>query len=229
MLPTTFGQTGYNIWAFSGYNVGESGVVASMYGVNPWKKFGVITSSGMPSSFTSATMTAAGHACGSVWAITMSVGSFHPGGANVGMADGSVRFLKETIASFPANALPATNYATNGPGPYFSGYNTYGMFPGTQMPVFNALSTRNGGEVISSDRILIESSVRVRPGLSPRLTHGGGIRRHAFFLARDRRNTRWSFLSSCHGQASTSGRPRGMYDRQSPPRTGDGIDRAMNP
>ena len=82
----------------------------------------------------------------------MSVGSFHPGGANVGMADGSVRFLKETIQSFPANALPSTNYGTSGPGPYYSGYNTYGMFPSTRsMPVFNALSTRNGGEAISSD------------------------------------------------------------------------------
>ena len=69
------------------------------------------------------------------------------------MADGSVRFIKETIASFPANALPSTNYATNRPGPYYSGFNTYGMFPNTtSMPVFNALSTRNGGETISSDQ-----------------------------------------------------------------------------
>ena len=51
-------------------------------------------------------------------------------------------FVEETIATFPANALPSANYATSGPGPYLSGYNTYGMFPGP-MPVFNALSTRN--------------------------------------------------------------------------------------
>ncbi len=155
MLPTSFGQTGYNIWAFSGYNIGESGVVASMYGVNPWKKFGVLSPgpSGTPQQFYISYYDCGGTpaGCGSVWVITMSVGSFHPGGANVGMADGSVRFLKETIASFPANALPPNNYATNGPGPYLSGYNTYGMFSGTQMPVFNALSSRNGGEVISSD------------------------------------------------------------------------------
>jgi prepilin-type N-terminal cleavage/methylation domain-containing protein/prepilin-type processing-associated H-X9-DG protein len=152
MLPVAFGQTGYNIWAFAGYNVGESGVVASMYGVNPWKKFGVITTGGIPQQFYISYYDCGGNGCGSVWAITTSVGSFHPGGANVGMCDGSVRFLKETIASFPANALPSTNYGTNGPGPYLSGYNTYGMFTGTQMPVFNALSTRNGAEVISSDQ-----------------------------------------------------------------------------
>src|SRR5579883_1597721 len=105
MLPAAFGQTGYNIWAFSGYNVGESGVVASMYGVNPWKRFGVITSGGIPQQFYISIYDCGNNGCGSVWAITSSVGSFHPGGANVGMADGSVRFLKETIQSFPPNAL----------------------------------------------------------------------------------------------------------------------------
>ncbi len=125
-----------------------------MYGVNPWKKFGLYNNSStppQPNTFYISIYDCGGNGCGSVWQITTSVGSFHPGGANVGMADGSVRFLKETIASFPANAVPSTNYATNGPGPYYSGGNTYGMFSGTQMPVFNALSTRNGGEVISSD------------------------------------------------------------------------------
>jgi prepilin-type N-terminal cleavage/methylation domain-containing protein/prepilin-type processing-associated H-X9-DG protein len=141
LIPVANGQTGYNIWAFSGYNVGESGVVASMYGVNPQKRFPVTTTNYI-----------SWYTPGAPLALAMSVSSFHPGGANVGMADGSVRFLKETIASFPANAVPATNYATSGPGPYFSGGNTYGMFPSTPgMPIFNALSTRNGGEVVSSD------------------------------------------------------------------------------
>jgi prepilin-type N-terminal cleavage/methylation domain-containing protein/prepilin-type processing-associated H-X9-DG protein len=140
LIPVSSGQTGYNIWAFSGYNVGESGVVASMYGVNPQKRFPI-----------NQTNYISWYSPGKPFVLAMSVSSFHPGGANVGMADGSVRFLKETIASFPPNALPQTNYATNGPGPYLSGYNTYGIFTGTQMPVFNALSTRNGGEVTSAD------------------------------------------------------------------------------
>jgi prepilin-type N-terminal cleavage/methylation domain-containing protein/prepilin-type processing-associated H-X9-DG protein len=140
LIPTTSGRTGLNVWAFAGYNIGDSGVVASMYGVNPQKRFPVTN-----------TNYVSWYSPGPPMMLSMSVGSFHPGGANVGMADGSVRFLKETIASFPANAVPATNYATSGPGPYLNGFNTYGMFSGTQMPIFNALSTRNGGEVISSD------------------------------------------------------------------------------
>jgi prepilin-type N-terminal cleavage/methylation domain-containing protein/prepilin-type processing-associated H-X9-DG protein len=145
LIPVANGQTGYNIWAFSGYNVGESGVVASMYGVNPQKRFPVTQT-----NYISIYDTASGG--GQAYVLAMSVSSFHPGGANVGMADGSVRFLKETIASFPANALPSTNYATSGPGPYYSGFNTYGMFSSTKgMPIFNALSTRNGAEVVSSD------------------------------------------------------------------------------
>jgi prepilin-type N-terminal cleavage/methylation domain-containing protein/prepilin-type processing-associated H-X9-DG protein len=148
MIPAASGQTGYNIWAFSGYTVGESGVVASMLGVNPQKRqpMGVLAQNYIDYYDN-------GAGGGLPFALAMSVSSFHPGGANVGMSDGSVRFLKETIASFPVNALPPNNYGSNGPGPYFAGpySTTYGMFPGTQMPVFNALSTRNGGEVISSD------------------------------------------------------------------------------
>jgi prepilin-type N-terminal cleavage/methylation domain-containing protein/prepilin-type processing-associated H-X9-DG protein len=141
MIPAASGQTGYNIWAFAGYNVGDSGVVGSMYGVNLWKRMPVSTTNYI--SY---------YSPGLPFAVSMSVGSFHPGGANVGMADGSVRFIKETIQTFPTNALPSTNYATSGPGPYYSGFNTYGMFSSTRaMPVFNALSTRNGNEVISSD------------------------------------------------------------------------------
>jgi prepilin-type processing-associated H-X9-DG protein len=143
LIPPTAGQTGYDIWAFSGYTVGEGGVVSSMYGVNLQKRF--------PTNLTNyVNFYDCGTNCGNPYALAMSVGSFHPGGANVGMADGSVRFLKETIASFPANAVPSTNYATSGPGPYLSGATTYGMFKGP-MPVFNALSTAHGGEVVGSD------------------------------------------------------------------------------
>jgi prepilin-type processing-associated H-X9-DG protein len=48
---------------------------------------------------------------------TTGIYSFHNGGANVGMADGSVRFLSETIAQ----------------------------------ETLNALVTRSGGEIVSTD------------------------------------------------------------------------------
>jgi prepilin-type processing-associated H-X9-DG protein len=77
--------------------------------------------------------------------LAMSASSFHPGGANLGMADGSVRFIKETVSSFPLTSNPPV-------GMYYSGFNTYALDPAfPQLPVFQALSTIGGGEVISSD------------------------------------------------------------------------------
>jgi prepilin-type N-terminal cleavage/methylation domain-containing protein/prepilin-type processing-associated H-X9-DG protein len=78
------------------------------------------------------------------WAMT--VGSFHPGGANVSFSDGSVRFLKETIQSVPYNpsdgSVPAFIYG---------GIGLYTIAPGTQLGVWQKITTRNFGEVVSSD------------------------------------------------------------------------------
>jgi prepilin-type processing-associated H-X9-DG protein len=70
-----------------------------------------------------------------------SVTSSHPGGANFAFCDGSVRFIKNSINSWNTRAI------TTGSGSCGFNYNLNGQTYG----VYQALSTRNGGEVISSD------------------------------------------------------------------------------
>ncbi|ODU01361.1 MAG: hypothetical protein ABS79_01805 [Planctomycetes bacterium SCN 63-9] len=85
------------------------------------------------------------------WYISPS--SRHPGGANTSFADGSVKFIKDTIESWPGGidsntSLPigVTLNASQPATPTTPNLN------GVRLGVFQALSTRAGGEVISADQ-----------------------------------------------------------------------------
>jgi prepilin-type N-terminal cleavage/methylation domain-containing protein/prepilin-type processing-associated H-X9-DG protein len=69
--------------------------------------------------------------------------SYHAGGANVSMADGSVRFIKETIDSWPMDPPTATPL-----GVIQDSNGLFQLTQGARFHVYQALTTRNGGEIV---------------------------------------------------------------------------------
>jgi prepilin-type N-terminal cleavage/methylation domain-containing protein/prepilin-type processing-associated H-X9-DG protein len=100
---------------------------------------------------------------GGAQAFIFSASSMHPGGANFAFVDGSVKFIKDTIqSSTPFEPLttaginPIQSTIAGWIRPVSTGASTtwdqtFAPIPGVQFGVFQALTTRNGGEVISAD------------------------------------------------------------------------------
>lgn len=76
--------------------------------------------------------------------ITSTASSYHPGGVNVLMADGSARFVKETIQSWPVDFKDSS--------PLGARRNLAGYWEDLPpLGVWQALSTRSAGEITPSD------------------------------------------------------------------------------
>jgi hypothetical protein len=147
LIPVASGRYGTNIWAWGGFNPGESCWFSTAYGVNPQNRMPITTSYYISRYVPSPGLV-----------ISASASSFHPGGANHGMADGSVRFIKDTVQTWPYNPNGTYSPLGNPETVYYAncsagGSSCYGIFSGTgPMPVYQALGTCNGGEVVSADQ-----------------------------------------------------------------------------
>jgi len=79
-------------------------------------------------------------------AFITSFSSFHPGGANFVLCDGSVRFIKDTIETWSFDGTTLLPLGVTQPG------FLYVLAPNTRLGVNQKLGSRNGGEILSADQ-----------------------------------------------------------------------------
>jgi prepilin-type processing-associated H-X9-DG protein len=143
-------QIGWNWWTSGNY--GDT-MFCAMFPPNPFNKNGLCYNDGAysPNDMGGGT---------TVEAATAS--SFHPGGANFAFADGSVRFIKDTIDSWANRQGNCTNPPVGTglpPGLRHNPIQTpppndegmYVLASGSKVGIYLALATRIGSEVISAD------------------------------------------------------------------------------
>jgi prepilin-type processing-associated H-X9-DG protein len=107
----------------------------SWYGINPHRRYAHLTD--VPDWFPLAAI--------------RSASSFHPGGANYAFADSSVRFLKEAIDSTTFDPAIPVDPVTGVNAAWDAAPKRVVLAPGTRLGIFQALSTRAGGEIVSAD------------------------------------------------------------------------------
>ncbi len=110
------------VWSSGWY--GDT-IFTSFYPLNPQWKVQNVSGDGLTEAFIGA------------------ASSYHPGGANFAMADGSVRWISDKINSWPMNAQTATPLGVS-----LDANGLFQLAPGTRFGVYQALTTRAGGEVV---------------------------------------------------------------------------------
>jgi prepilin-type N-terminal cleavage/methylation domain-containing protein/prepilin-type processing-associated H-X9-DG protein len=128
-VPAGGGVSTRNDWHW--WTSGAFGDVmfSTLYPLNPQSRTGDFNAGGATESST----------------FIQAASSMHPGGANFAMVDGSVRFVKDTIVSWPIDrttGLPV-GMSFGGSPALYSG--------GPPLGPYEALSTRAGSEIISAD------------------------------------------------------------------------------